>query len=42
MAAASLGIVFLMTLKPGLLGSLATMVAAVAVRWLSSLPRGES
>jgi hypothetical protein len=37
MAAAALGIVFLMTVKPDLVGSLATMAAAVAVGWLSTL-----
>ena len=37
MAAAALGIVFLMTVKPDLVGSLATMVAAIAVGWLSTL-----
>ncbi len=41
MAAASLGIVFLMTIKPILLGSLATMAGAVVIGWLSTLPRGE-
>jgi hypothetical protein len=41
MAAASLGIVFLMTVKPDLLGSLATMATAVVVGCLSALARGE-
>ena len=35
MAAAALGIVFLMTVKPDLVGSMATM--AVAAGWLSTL-----
>lgn len=41
MAAASLGIVFLMTVKPDLFGSLATMAATVVVGWLSALTHGE-
>lgn len=39
MGAAALGIVFLMTIKPNLLGSLVTMMVAVAVGWLSTLLR---
>jgi hypothetical protein len=39
MAAAALDIVFLMTVKPDLVGSLATV--AVAAGWLSTLPGGE-
>jgi hypothetical protein len=41
MGAAALSIVFLMTVKPGLLGALATITAAVAVGWLSTLIREE-
>jgi hypothetical protein len=41
MAAAALGIVFLMTVKPDLGGSLATMVVAMIVGWLSTLLRDE-
>jgi len=41
MAVAALGIVFLMTVKPDLGGSLATIAVAVAVGWLSTLLRDE-
>jgi hypothetical protein len=41
MAAVALGIVFLMTLKPDLVSSLATMVVAMIVGWLSTLLRDE-
>jgi hypothetical protein len=40
MAAAALGVVFLMTVKPDLVGSLATM-AAIAAGWLSTLMPSE-
>lgn len=41
MASTALGVVFLMTIKPDLLGSLATMVVAAATGWLTTLPHGE-
>lgn len=42
MAAAAFGIVFLMTVKPDLVGSLATMAVAVSLGWLSTLLREDS
>jgi hypothetical protein len=41
MAAVSLGIVFLMTVKPDLFGSLATVVVAALAGWLSALVSGQ-